>query len=253
MVEYAFGPLLLKDGVEFRLWAPLAENISVWIEGSQPRPMERAGDGWHRCRVGGVGPGSRYKFMLPDGSGVPDPGSRHQPEDVHGFSEVIDLHSYGWKTKDWSGRPWEESVIYELHIGSFTLQGTFRAAIERLDHLSELGVTAIQIMPISDFPGRYNWGYDGVLPYAPDSSYGRSEDFMALVDAAHERGISVFLDVVYNHFGPDGNYLPTYAPLFTEHHKTPWGNGINYDGDGSKAGSRTHHPERDLLDHRVPT
>lgn len=125
-------------------------------------------------------------------------------------------------------------VIYELHVGCFTAQGTFRAAIDRLDHLHELGVTALQIMPVSDFPGRYNWGYDGVLPYAPDSSYGRPEDLMALVDAAHERGISVFLDLVYNHFGPDGNYIPSYAPLFTDHHKTPWGHGINYDGEGSE-------------------
>jgi 1,4-alpha-glucan branching enzyme/maltooligosyltrehalose trehalohydrolase len=172
--------------------------------------------------------------MLPNGSEVPDPASRHQPEDVHGPSEVVDLTSFEWKAHDWSGRPWEESVIYELHVGSFTSAGTFRAVIERVAHLAAIGVTAIQIMPVSDFPGRYNWGYDGVLPYAPDSSYGRPEDFMALVDAAHQHGISVFLDVVYNHFGPDGNYVPTYAPLFTEHHKTPWGNGINYDGDGSK-------------------
>jgi malto-oligosyltrehalose trehalohydrolase len=235
LVEYTFGPLLLRDCVEFRLWAPLADSVSLRIEGSAPRPMERTDDGWHRCRVAGVGPGSLYKFVLPNGAEVPDPGSRHQPYDVHGVSEVVDLNSYGWKSDAWSGRPWEESVIYELHVGSFTSVGTFGGAIEHLDHLADLGITAIQIMPVSDFPGRYNWGYDGVLPYAPDSSYGRPEDFMALVDAAHERGISVFLDVVYNHFGPDGNYLPTYAPLFTEHHKTPWGNGINYDGDGSKA------------------
>lgn len=178
--------------------------------------------------------GARYRFVLPDGREVPDPASRFQPQDVHGPSEVVDLSAYRWKTGDWTGRPWEEMVIYELHIGCFTPQGTFRAAIERLDHLRELGVTALQIMPLSDFPGRYNWGYDGVLPYAPDSSYGRPEDFMALVDAAHERGISVFLDAVYNHFGPDGNYIPSYAPLFTDHHKTPWGHGINYDGDGSE-------------------
>ncbi|KAA0687993.1 malto-oligosyltrehalose trehalohydrolase [Neorhizobium sp. P12A] len=235
MVEYAFGPILLQDGVEFRLWAPLAQNVSLKVEGREPRPMERTDNGWHRCHVGGVGQGSLYKFVLPDGSEVPDPGSRHQPRDVHGPSEVVDLKSYEWENQVWSGRSWEESVIYELHIGSFTSQGTFRAAIERLDHLAELGVTAIQIMPVSDFPGSYNWGYDGVLPYAPDSSYGRPEDLMALVDAAHGRGISIFLDVVYNHFGPDGNYLSTYAPLFTEHHRTPWGNGINYDGDESDA------------------
>jgi malto-oligosyltrehalose trehalohydrolase len=233
LLGYTFGPRILENDVEFRLWAPHAGNISLKINGQGPRSMERTEDGWHRSHVSGVRPGCRYKFLLPDGTEVPDPGSRHQPQDVHGVSEVVNLKAYGWKTETWSGRAWEESVIYELHIGSFTAEGTFLAAIERLDHLAGLGVTAIQIMPISDFPGRYNWGYDGVLPYAPDSSYGRPEDLMALVDAAHQRGLSVFLDVVYNHFGPDGNYLPTYAPLFTEHHKTPWGNGINYDSDGS--------------------
>jgi 1,4-alpha-glucan branching enzyme/maltooligosyltrehalose trehalohydrolase len=234
LVEYAFGPLVSEAGVQFRLWAPLVDNVSLNIAGSAPRPMERTQDGWHRCHADGIGPGSLYKFVLPDGSEVPDPGSRHQPHDVHGVSEVVDLRTYGWKNRSWSGRPWEESVIYELHIGSFTAEGTFRAAIERLPHLADVGITAIQIMPVSDFPGRCNWGYDGVLPYAPDNSYGRPEDLMMLIDAAHEHGISVFLDVVYNHFGPDGNYLPNYAPLFTEHHKTPWGNGINYDGNGSK-------------------
>lgn len=235
LVDYAFGPVISHGGVEFRLWAPLATEVSIIIGGSHPRLMESSEDGWHRCFAAGLKPGSQYRFGLPDGSVVPDPASRHQPQDVHGASEVVDLKSFEWTANEWSGRPWEESVIYELHVGSFTAEGTFRAAIERLAHLAEIGVTAIQIMPISDFRGRYNWGYDGVLPYAPDSSYGRPEDFMALVDAAHHHGISVFLDVVYNHFGPDGNYLPNYAPLFTEHHKTPWGNGINYDGDGSKA------------------
>ena len=234
LVDYAFGPVISDGGVEFRLWAPLASEVSLNIEGSHPRSMERSEDGWHRCFAAGVKPGSRYKFGLPDGFIAPDPASRHQPQDVQGASEVVDLKSFEWTAKDWSGRSWEESVIYELHVGSFTPEGTFRAAIEKLAHLAEIGVTAIQIMPVSDFPGWYNWGYDGVLPYAPDSSYGRPEDFMARVDAAHHHGISVFLDVVYNHSGPDGNYLPNYAPLFTEHHQTPWGNGINYDGEGSK-------------------
>ncbi len=235
MTYYAFGPVVHEDGVEFRLWAPLKDRVLVRLGGREPEPMERSSDGWHRRRISGTEPGCRYTFLLANGCEVPDLGSRYQPQDVHGPSEVIDLTRYHWKTDAWSGRPWEEKVVYELHIGSFTSAGTFQAVLGRLDHLARLGVTALQIMPVSDFPGRYNWGYDGVLPYAPDSSYGRPEDFMALVDAAHERGISVFLDVVYNHFGPDGNYLPTYAPLFTEDHKTPWGNGINYDGDGSTA------------------
>jgi malto-oligosyltrehalose trehalohydrolase len=196
--------------------------------------MREAGDGWYDCEVEGVGVGARYKFVLPEGLEVPDPASRFQPEDVHGPSEVIDTGSYVWRTANWRGRPWGEIVIYEVHIGAFTSEGTFDAATERLDHLKQLGVTAIQVMPVGDFPGRFGWGNDGVFPYAPDSSYGRPERFMALVDAAHERGISVFLDVVYNHFGPQGNYHPLYAPIFTEHHQTSWGNGINYDSEGSR-------------------
>ncbi|TDK35711.1 malto-oligosyltrehalose trehalohydrolase [Rhizobium deserti] len=229
-----FGPALSNAGVTFRLWAPKHERVSLKIEGSELRDMQAVDEGWHQCEVAGAGAGTLYSFVVPDGLEVPDPGSRFQPQDVHGPSEVIDPAAYHWETESWQGRPWEEIVLYELHLGSFTEKGGFRAAIERLDHLKALGVTGIQIMPISDFPGGYNWGYDGVLPYAPDSSYGRPEDLMALVDAAHARGICVFLDVVYNHFGPDGNYMPNYAPLFTEHHKTPWGNGINYDGEGSK-------------------
>lgn len=233
-MDFSFGPVLSPDAALFRLWAPLHEEIMLVIDGEPPRRMERSAVGWHRLRVEGAGAGTRYRFRLPDGLDVPDPASRHQPEDVHGPSEVIDLAAYDWTSTAWTGRPWEEVVLYELHIGTFTQEGTFRAAIDKLDGLKEVGVTAIQIMPISDFPGGYNWGYDGVLPYAADNSYGRPEDLMALVDAAHQRGICVFLDVVYNHFGPDGNYLPLYAPLFTENHKTPWGNGINYDGDNSK-------------------
>ncbi|OWV80699.1 malto-oligosyltrehalose trehalohydrolase [Rhizobium sp. R635] len=234
MTKMTFGPAFTEEGILFRLWAPLHESVSLKIENAGLRPMQPAEGGWHHGLVSAAHAGTRYRFILPDGLEVPDPASRFQPHDVHGPSEVVDLSAYRWKTSDWTGRPWEEMVIYEMHIGCFTPEGTFKAAIERLDHLRELGITALQIMPVSDFPGRYSWGYDGVLPYAPDSSYGRPEDFMALVDAAHARGISVFLDVVYNHFGPDGNYIPSYAPLFTDHHKTPWGHGINYDGDGSE-------------------
>jgi malto-oligosyltrehalose trehalohydrolase len=154
---------------------------------------------------------------------VPDPASRFQPLDVHGPSEVIDPAEYEWNDADWRGRPWEECVVYELHVGAFTPEGTFRAAIGRLDFLRDLGVSAVELMPIADFPGRWNWGYDGVLLFAPDSSYGRPEDLKAFIDAAHQRNIAVLLDVVYNHFGPDGHYLPRYSPIFTEKHKTPWG------------------------------
>ncbi|PDT02803.1 malto-oligosyltrehalose trehalohydrolase [Rhizobium chutanense] len=234
MAKMTFGPVFTEEGILFRLWAPLHESVSLKLEGADPRPMRAGEDGWHECTIADARPGTRYRFVLPGDLEIPDPASRFQPLDVHGPSEVVDLSSYHWKAGDWTGRPWEEMVIYEMHIGGFTPEGSFRAAIERLDHLQGLGITALQIMPLSEFPGRYSWGYDGVLPYAPDSSYGRPEDFMALVDAAHQRGISVFLDVVYNHFGPDGNHIPSYAPLFTDHHKTPWGHGVNYDGDGSE-------------------
>jgi malto-oligosyltrehalose trehalohydrolase len=229
----SFGPLVHTHGAKFRLWAPLHERVGLELEGRPDQEMQRGADGWFSADVATAGPGTLYRFVLPDGLKVPDPASRFQPQDVHGPSEIVDLSAYRWQCEEWKGRPWEEIVLYELHVGTFTAQGTFAAAIERLDHLKHLGVTALQIMPISDFPGRYNWGYDGVLPYAPDSTYGRPEDLMALIDAAHERGICVFLDVVYNHFGPDGNYLPCYAPLFTPHHETSWGDGINFDDSGS--------------------
>ena len=195
--------------------------------------MRACEGGWHELHVPQACAGTRYRFVLPDGTRVPDPASRFQPDDVHGCSEVIDPAGYEWNAP-WAGRAWHEAVLYELHVGAFTPAGTFRAAIARLDHLAVLGITAIEIMPVADFPGARNWGYDGVLPYAPDSSYGTPEDFKALVDAAHALGIMVVLDVVYNHFGPDGNYLPLYAPaFFTERHKTPWGAAINFDGPHS--------------------
>lgn len=233
MTEFDFGPRISRDGVLFRLWAPRRPEVKLKIDGRAPISMTPTEAGWHTCFVHGTGAGARYRFVMPDGLEVPDPASRFQPEDVHGPSEVVDLEAFEWVHTAWMGRPWEETVLYELHIGAFTAEGTFRAAIERLDHLGDIGITAIEIMPIADFPGRYGWGYDGVLPYAPECSYGRPEDLMALVDAAHARGISVFLDVVYNHFGPDGNYLAAYVPLFNERHMTPWGAGLNFDGEDS--------------------
>ena len=231
----AAGPEILPGGqVRFRLWAPAHPEIGLEIEGAPVRKMHVQAAGWHEMTTSG-GPGTRYRFVLPDGLRVPDPASRFQPDDVHGPSEVVDAAAYAWDDQSWAGRRWEETVLYELHIGSFTREGSFRAAIGRLDHLVQTGITAIEIMPVADFPGRRNWGYDGVLLYAPDSAYGRPDDFKALVDAAHRRGLMVLLDVVYNHFGPDGNYLPAYAPeFFTERHKTPWGAAVNYDGAQSR-------------------
>jgi maltooligosyltrehalose trehalohydrolase len=207
--------------------------------------MARQPEGWHELITIGAHPGSLYRFVVAEGLRVPDPASRFQPQDVHGPSEVIDPGAYDWQDAGWRGRPWSEAVVYEIHVGAFTPEGTFRAAAAKLDHLVRLGVTAIEIMPIADFPGARNWGYDGVLPYAPDSAYGRPEDLKALVDAAHARGLSVLLDVVYNHFGPDGNYLPVYAPqFFTDRHKSPWGAGINFDGEHSR-------PVRDFVIHNA--
>ncbi len=228
-----FGAQVQPDGsVRFTLWAPGAERVSLWLEDTQALlPMARRGDGWFEWTTAQAQAGSLYRFALADGLHVPDPASRHQPGDVHGPSEVIDPTVYRWADAAWTGRPWHETVLYELHVGTFTEEGTFRAAIDRLDHLVELGVTAIELMPVADFPGTRNWGYDGVLPYAPDAAYGRPEDLKALVDAAHARGLMVLLDVVYNHFGPEGNYLHAYAPaFFTDRHKTPWGDAINVDG-----------------------
>lgn len=229
MTDYLFGPVIEDDGVLFRLWAPHCKSVTLEIDGAPAKDMDRQADGLFCLKVTGVRPGTRYRFRLPDGLLVPDPASRHQPEDVFGPSEVVDLSTQKTRDAIWRGRPWADMVIYELHVGTFTDEGTFRAAIDRLDHLGNLGITAIQLMPIADFPGRWNWGYDGVMPYAPDSRYGRPEELALLVQAAHQRGISVFLDVVYNHFGPSGNFMPAYAPLFSPHHQTPWGDGINFD------------------------
>lgn len=231
---FDFGPAISDQDIEFRLWAPLHDEVLLNIEGATPEMMKRDEEGWHRLRKPKTEAAFRYSFTMLDGLEVPDPASRFQPRDVHGQSEVVDLSSFPWKSANWHGRPWEEIIIYELHIGTFSEEGTFRGAIAHLDHLRDLGVTAVQIMPVADFPGAYNWGYDGVMPYAPDSSYGRPEDLMALIDAAHERGLCVFLDVVYNHFGPDGNYMPNYAPLFSPHHENPWGQGLNYDDEQSE-------------------
>ncbi len=229
-----FGAEAFEGGARFRLWAPKHERVGLKIEGEAAlRPMH-AEDGWHSIEVAGAGAGTLYQFTLSDGLTIPDPASRFQPRDVHGPSEVIDPRAYRWRDGAWRGRRWDEAVLYELHVGAFTADGTFRAAIEKLDALAALGVTAIELMPIADFPGKRNWGYDGVQLFAPDSSYGRPEDLKALVDAAHQRGLMVFLDVVYNHFGPDGNFWPACAPIFTERHHTPWGAAVNFDAPGSE-------------------
>ncbi len=236
--QMPFGAQVLDNGrMRFGLWAPSAKQVELFLDrdSRQKLPMTASGDGWFHCETDAVGPGGRYRFSVDGKDPVPDPASRFQPDDVHQASEVIDPSAWRWSDSDWRGRPWEEAVIYELHIGTFTPQGTFAGVQEKLDYLVDLGITAIELMPVADFPGARNWGYDGVYLFAPDSRYGRPEDLKALVNAAHERGLMVFLDVVYNHFGPEGNYLHTCAPeFFTERHHTPWGAAINFDGRYSK-------------------
>ncbi|HET7594255.1 MAG TPA: malto-oligosyltrehalose trehalohydrolase [Stellaceae bacterium] len=228
--ELPFGAELTRDGVRFRLWAPAAESVALHLDDLGELPMVRRDGGWFELTTAAARAGSRYRYVV-GGQAVPDPASRHQPEDVHGPSEVIDPDSYDWRDGDWRGRRWEEIVVYELHTGAFSERGDFAGVERHLDHLVRLGVTAVELMPVADFPGKRNWGYDGVLLFAPDSRYGRPEDLKRLVDACHVRGLAAFLDVVYNHFGPEGNYLHLYASqFFTERHHTPWGAAINFDG-----------------------
>jgi len=226
--DLPFGAELVDGGVRFRLWAPSVSSAGLRLDGAGEWPMEREDGGWFSLVTAAARAGSRYRYVV-EGHAVPDPASRHQPEDVHGPSEVIDPAAHDWRDSEWRGRAWEEIVLYELHAGTFSESGDFAGVVRHLDHLEALGVTAIELMPIADFPGRWNWGYDGVLLFAPDARYGRPEDLKRLIDAAHARGIAVFLDVVYNHFGPEGNYLHLYAPqFFTERHHTPWGAAINF-------------------------
>ncbi len=233
-----FGAELQVDGeVRFRLWAPAANQVTLALEGthSSSLSMTASNDGWHELVTNQASAGTLYSFHINGGLKVPDPASRFQPRDVHSPSEVVNPAAFDWTDTNWRGRPWEEAVIYELHVGTFTPEGTFRGVEEKLDHLRDLGITAIELMPVADFSGSRNWGYDGVLPYAPDSSYGRPEDLKHLVQSAHARGLMIFLDVVYNHFGPEGNYLHQYAPqFFTKRHQTPWGDAINFDGAESR-------------------
>jgi maltooligosyltrehalose trehalohydrolase len=227
MSEAQFGAKPGKDGTSFRLWAPAAKRVDLVLE-KKPQPMRRHSGGWFILDVAGAGAGARYKFRIDDEIDVPDPASAFQPEDVFGPSEVIDHAGFEWRAKDWRGRPWAETVLIETHVGTFAEGGTYRAMTEKLDHLASTGITALELMPLADFAGRHGWGYDGVLWYAPDSAYGRPEDLKTLIDEAHLRGLMVFLDVVYNHFGPEGNFLGRYAPKFFTEAQTPWGSAIDY-------------------------
>src|SRR4030081_958592 len=226
MNERQVGARLTPDGASFRLWAPAAKRVDLLLEKSQP--LKCGEDGWFSADIRGVKAGTRYKFRVDDEIDVPDPASAFQPDDVSGPSEVIDHARYRWRASDWRGRRWQEASVIETHVGTFTQEGTYRAMIDKLDHLVATGITALELMPLADFAGSRNWGYDGVLWYAPDSVYGCPDDLKALIDEAHLRGLMVFLDVVYNHFGPKGNYLGRYAPGFFTEAQTPWGSAIDY-------------------------
>ena len=217
---------------QFVVWAPSRQRVDLQLR-QQGRlrslPMERDALGYYHVIAEEVAAGATYFYRLDDSHERPDPASRYQPQGVHGPSEVVDLSGFHWTDGDWKGLPLEEHVFYELHVGTYTPEGTFAAIGAYLDKLADLGVTMIELMPIAQFPGRRNWGYDGVYPYAPQSTYGTPRDLQNLVNAAHSRGLAVALDVVYNHLGPEGNYLGEYGPYFTEHYRTPWGAALNFD------------------------
>lgn len=228
-----FGAQITDGGVQFSLWAPSAGTVNLHV-GDRRLTMTPEKGGWHRLTCPGVAAGALYRFSIDGDLEIPDPASRFQPSDVEGPSMVVDPDAFAWSDGDWNGRPWEETVLYEAHVGTATPEGTFAALAGKLDYLRDLGVTALELLPIADFPGDRGWGYDGVLHYAPDHAYGSPDDLKRLVDEAHRHGIMVFLDVVYNHFGPSGNYLPVYAQsFFTERHQTLWGAGIAYDGEAA--------------------
>lgn len=227
--EPRWGAHLRGDGTAcFRLWAPAVEALELDLLSDTPVAMTAVGDGWFETSHDGLAEGQLYRYRLPNGRNVPDPAARAQKSDVNGPS-LLTSSAFDWQCSDWKGRPWEETVIYELHPGTFTPEGSFDGVIGKLDHLADLGVTAIELMPVAQFAGERGWGYDGVLLYCPHRAYGGVRGLKRLVDAAHQRGLMVFLDVVYNHFGPEGNHLADYAPdFFDPDRQTPWGAAIRY-------------------------
>jgi maltooligosyltrehalose trehalohydrolase len=234
-VSTTLGAVLLDEGCHFRVWAPVATAVEVEIVGAANGSwrLEPADDGYFAGTIPGVGAGDRYRYVV-DGRALPDPCSRYQPDGPHGPSAVVDRGAYRWRDGAWRGLALKGQVIYELHIGTFTDEGTFDAAAQKLPYLQALGITAIEIMPVAECPGRFNWGYDGVNLFAPSHHYGDYEGLKRLVDEAHRCGIGVILDVVYNHLGPDGNYLTAYSPhYFTDRYTTDWGAALNFDGDAS--------------------
>jgi maltooligosyltrehalose trehalohydrolase len=234
LVCFPVAFLTRREGgsMDFRVWAPRATKVEIAADNTRT-PMAPDTSGWWTAHVPAAGPATEYTFILDGGPPLPDPRSAWQPHGVHGPSRVVDHQAFAWTDTRWQPGPLPSAVLYELHIGTFTPAGTFEAAIERLDHLVELGITHVELMPVAEFPGGHGWGYDGVDLYAPHHGYGGPEGLKRLVDAAHSRGLAVILDVVYNHLGPAGNYLERSGPYFTDRHHTPWGQAVNLDGPGS--------------------
>ena len=235
--EPLFGAIPSQDGVSFAVWAPAAKTLELTLldgAAAGTHPLASSAGGLRETWIRGAAAGDRYTYLL-DGRGpYPDPASRFQPEGVHGPSQIVDPWAFAWHDSRWRPRPHRDLVIYELHVGTFTPEGTFAAVEAKLPYLRDLGITAIELMPVADFAGSRNWGYDGVALFAPSRAYGAPDDLRRLVDAAHRHGLSVILDVVYNHLGPEGAYAPAFNPSYlTDRHRTPWGSAVNLDGDGS--------------------
>jgi maltooligosyltrehalose trehalohydrolase len=224
--------VLAGGGVQFRAWAPTANSLAVQLSGGRAVEMQRDGEDFEAV-IPDAAPGDIYSFVFGDGRTRPDPLSRWQPHGVHGPSQIVDPSAFVWSDQDWKGVALEDYILYELHTGTFTPAGTFAGVVSKLDYLRELGITAIELMPVAEFPGNRNWGYDGVDLYAPHSAYGGPEELKRLVNACHRAGLAVVLDVVYNHLGPEGNYLSEFGPYFTDRYRTPWGRALNFDGPGS--------------------
>jgi maltooligosyltrehalose trehalohydrolase len=236
------GASLLEGRVQFRVWAPRCRAVDVAIEGHRMASLQAGPDGLFEATVPGVSEGARYQYRLDGERYRPDPASRWQPDGVHGASAVVDPGRFNWTDGHFRGHELADLVVYELHVGTFTAQGTFEAVISYLGELVDLGVTAIELMPVAEFPGSRNWGYDGVHLFAPQSTYGGPRGLRRLVDACHASGMSLLLDIVYNHLGPEGNYLAEFGPYFTDRYKTPWGSAVNFDGPDA-AGVRRHFVE----------
>ena len=233
--RHPMGAELLADGTSFRVWAPAHERVAVVIEGVE-HPLARETDGYHAASLPGIGPGTLYRYRLgADETLYPDPASRSQPDRPMGASQVIDPFAYAWSDGDWPGLKIAGQVLYELHVGTFTPEGTWAAAADKLRFLKDVGITVVNMMPVNEFPGRFGWGYDGVDLFAPTHLYGTPDDLRGFVDTAHRLGLGVILDVVYNHIGPSGNFLKAFSPdYFTDRHATDWGEALNYDGPDSR-------------------